>query len=365
MTGLFKKPLAFIASAALILSTALALVLLKDAGSETQPVPAISGRPVMAESVVAVPEVVRLRLPGVIRATERADLAFFHSGQLAERRVRHGQPVKQGEILAVLYNPALLPSVTTAEAKVREINEQLSQIERDAVRLEHLHQRNMISVNEVESIISRRNALRETVFQAETRLGEARQQLAEGQIKAPYDGTVVGLYAEAGQFVPAGRPVVSVVGSKGLEIELNLPAHRASTLVAGGIVMICQIDTGLSTTGVIREIGPASVGRPATIIVDLAHEDSGKWLPGMGIHAELNWHGPPQLLVPLAAIISPGTGRSRVFRVAEGKAELVAVHTGRLVDGHVAVEGHLEAGDRVVVAGHGQLLDGEEIRILP
>jgi multidrug efflux pump subunit AcrA (membrane-fusion protein) len=73
----------------------------------------------------------------------------------------------------------------------------------------------------------------------------------------------------------------------------------------------------------------------------------------------------PALTVPLGAIVDPGTGRTRVFRVVEGRAAVTPVSVGRLVGGDVEVTGELAAGDHVVVAGHQQLLDGETVSILP
>ena len=68
--------------------------------------------------------------------------------------------------------------------------------------------------------------------------------------------------------------------------------------------------------------------------------------------------------VPLDALIDTGDGLPHVFRHADGQVELVSVIPGQLDGGRIRIDGELEAGDEVVVAGHGQLLDGERVRVL-
>jgi multidrug efflux pump subunit AcrA (membrane-fusion protein) len=83
------------------------------------------------------------------------------------------------------------------------------------------------------------------------------------------------------------------------------------------------------------------------------------------VHVDLLQQSSSALLVPLAAIVDPGTGQARVFRVVDGRAVLTPVRVGRLAGSAVEVSGALAAGELVVVAGHHQLLDGEAVRILP
>jgi multidrug efflux pump subunit AcrA (membrane-fusion protein) len=71
----------------------------------------------------------------------------------------------------------------------------------------------------------------------------------------------------------------------------------------------------------------------------------------------------PQLAVPLASIIDPSGKHPYVFRVADGRAERVPVEVRTLVGERITVVGALHAGDRVVVAGHAVLLDGDPVEV--
>lgn len=322
------------------------------------------GQPVRVAAVDNGQPPVRLRLPGVTRAIERADLAFLHSGQLAERLVRRGERVEAGQALAILHNPALMPGVSAAEARVRELGEQLQQLERETQRLTDLHERDLVATDELDQVRARRNATRQARSQAQAGLDEAREQLAEATIRAPFPGRVVALPVEPGQFVGPGQTIVSISAPERLEVAVDLSARQARSLAPDAPATLRRLEGGPRLTGSVREIGLPAPGRAATAVIDLPDAAWPDWSPGQAVHVELSWSRSEKLSIPLDALIDTGDGLPHVFRVRDGQAELVSVIPGALDGGRVRVEGKLEPGDEVVIAGHGQLLEGEPVRVL-
>lgn len=304
-----------------------------------------------------------LRLPGTVRAVQRAAPAFLHAGHLAERFVMRGDRVEPGQRLASLQNPALAPALAAAEARVREQDERLVQLAADYERAKALEAQGLASEELLDRTRAQRNATREARAQAVAALAEARDQLAEAILRAPFAATVSDLLVEPGDFVSAGQPILVLAGDAGREVEIQLPEGLAKDLRPGEAVGVRALVSGEQAAGQLREIGLASAGRPAPAIVALA-TDTG-WDPGLSVYVMLQQAVPRALLVPLGAIVDPGAGETRVFRVIDGRAVLTPVKAGRLVDGLVEVDGDLATGDRIVTAGHQQLLDGEAVRILP
>lgn len=212
---------------------------------------------------------VRLRLPGVIRAVERADLAFLHSGQLAERLVRRGEPVSAGQPLAILHNPALMPGVSAAEARVHELDEQLQQLERETQRLSDLHERGLVATDALDQVRARRDATRQARNQAQALLDEARDQLAEATLRAPFAGRVVALPVEPGQFVRPGQAVLSISAPERLEVAVDLSPRQSQHLAEQDTATLHRLAGGPRLTGTIREIGLNAPGRAATAVIDL------------------------------------------------------------------------------------------------
>lgn len=331
---------------------------------DAQGQPPESGQAVRVAAIEDGKPPVRLRLPGVTRSVERADLAFLHSGLLAERLVQRGEPVSAGQALAILNNPALMPGVTGAEARVRELDEQFERLERETQRLTNLHERGLISTDELDRVRAQRNATRQARSQAQASLDEAREQLAEATIRAPFAGRVVALPVEPGQFVSPGQTILSISAPEQLEVAVDLSARQAQSIDVDQSVSVRRLAGGPQLSGRIREIGLPAPGRAATAVVELPETAWPDWSPGQAVHVELSWTNGERLTVPLDALIDTGDGLPHVFRLRDDRAELVSVIPGELDGGRVRVDGELDPGDEVVIAGHGQLLDGERVRVL-
>jgi len=305
----------------------------------------------------------RIRLPGALRATQRAEVAFLNDGTLQQRRVRLGEQVARGAQLATLYNPALQPGFAAALADVREANTRLEQLETDTRRQSTLVDRNLVSEDDLEQTRTRRDAARAALEQAEARLDQARAQLDDAALRAPFDGRVARFHAEPGDFVRAGQPVMMLTG-EALEVELLLRPATAARLAVDDPAEILLQESGGRLSGHIREIGRGAPGAPVPVIVAIGPGDQITARPGAPVYAIVELPAQSAASVPLAAVIDPGTGYGRVFRVAEGRAEQVSVQLGRLAEGWVEVFGPVTAGDRIVVAGQSNLLDGEPVRIV-
>lgn len=304
-----------------------------------------------------------LRLPGLLRARDQAELAFLHGGQLTERRVRRGQAVRAGDVLALLYHPGLSPGLAAAEARLAEVHTQLGQAERELVRITDLHQRSLVPTEELERAEARRDALRQAASQADAQRREASERLDIAQLRAPFAGTVTEVHVEPGEFVAAGQAVLSLAGNGGLEVELDLGPERAASLDPEHPARVLGLAYESRTNARLVEVGLARPGLPARVRLAL-DEPPANWRPGLGVQVELAFARAPALGVPLSAVIDPGSGQPRLFRIENDRAVLVLLNLGAIRNGLVLVDGPLAEGDAIVIAGHSQLLDGESVRVL-
>ena len=338
-------------------------------GCDTGPSPATEPAPAEHRSAVRVAEARlaqgadTLRLPGVVRAGQRAQPAFLHAGHLAERFVARGERVVAGQRLASLQNPALGPALAAAEAQQREIEEQLVQLEADYRRARELREQGLGSEESLDRALAQLKAARQARARALARVAEARDQLADAVLRAPFDGTVSDLLVEPGDFVRAGQPVMMLTG-EALEVEVQLRPATAARMTVDDQAEILLKESGVRLSGHIRELGRGAPGAPVPVVIAIDPADSSAARQGAPVYAILELPAQSAASVPLAAVIDPGTGYGRVFRVAEGRAEQVSVQLGRLAEGWVEVFGPVTAGDRIVVAGQSNLLDGEPVRIV-
>ena len=329
--------------------------------NQAEPAP----RPVRVAEAQARSEPDVLRLPGAMRARQRARLAFIQAGYLAERPADPGEPADRGQTLATLYNPALHPGVAAAEADLNETRERLQQLEEDTRRQAELFQRELIAEDVLDQTRTRRDAARATLQRAEAELQRARAQLDDAALRAPFAGRVTRVFAEPGEFVRAGEPVLALANDGALEAEVQVPPQIASALEPGAPATLHLTDTGRERRARIAEIGRAEPRQPVPVVVQPVGDEPLDAAAGAPVYVQIQVNTGAAVTVPLGAVVDPGSGNARVFRVVDGRAEQLAVAPGRLADGWLAVDGQVAAGDRIVVAGQAHLLDGEPVRVLP
>src|SRR5690554_1307200 len=305
-----------------------------------------------------------LRFSGIVRAAQRATLTFQVSGTLKERRVELGQTVKAGDVLASVYNPALEPARDSAAARLDELKTQYDQAQREWERSSRLHQRGVVSEQNLEQIAARRDSLRASMATARASLAEATRLLEESVLKAPFAGQVEALLVERDEFVAAGQPVVRLSSPLGREVEVRVPAHLLGHVRLGQElpVWLVQDRNREPATGTVVEIAQGSSirGELHPVLVSLPPNSLSAGEPvEVGI-------APVQesaVTVPLLAVMRDSTGTS-VFRVENSVAYKVLVEVDRVIGERVMVHpGELEAGDQVVYAGTTRLVDGDRVEI--
>ncbi|MCJ7556232.1 MAG: efflux RND transporter periplasmic adaptor subunit [Gammaproteobacteria bacterium] len=346
----------------------LALTSLLVACGEPQAADTQDGQPrfVRVAHVVQEEHSRELRFSGITRSARRATLAFQVSGTLAERPVEVGQTVSKGQLLARLYNPALAPGVAAGEARVAELDARLEQLARDVQRADEVYARQLISIAEVEKVRSQQQVARASRDLAAAQLTEARQQLQQASLLAPFAASVDAVLFEPGEFVAAGQAAILISGTGALEVEFAIPESLIDEFVVGRQVSLnLPFLQDRQVSAHISQVGEAGGRAGGLFPVEVVLESDEQGLrPGLTVELLLPVSASASLSVPLAAILDPGTGQPRVFRVRGDRVEPVFVKVGRLQGSQVEVFGPLQEGEQVVITSLGSLTPGQQVEIL-
>lgn len=305
----------------------------------------------------------RIRFPGIVRPKERVSPAFLHAGVLRERLVERGQRVEKGDPLARLHNPALEPALAGAEGRVRELDAHLARLGRDVERARALRERNLVAQEELDRLVSEREATVQAREQAVASRADARAQVEEMTLRAPFAADVADLFVEAGDFVAAGEPVLALSGVDGVEVAIRVPAMLGARLAPG---MTAQVSPTLQEGRFQGRV--SSVGRAGSALVPVLVEldPDPRLPPGESVQVSLAAPMGSSLQVPLTAVQDPGGHAPYVLVLTDDETvRRVPVTPGRLADGWVTISAPLSPGDRVVVAGQGRLQQGDSVRVLP
>jgi RND family efflux transporter MFP subunit len=223
----------------------------------------------------------------------------------------------------------------------------------------------VLSEQNIEQLLSRRDSLLASVDTARAALAEAEQLVREGELRAPFNGVVEAVLAEPGEFIAAGQPVLRISSPQGFEVEVRIPeALRAGVETDMRLPVWRVMDRNSEPLqGVVTEIARGSRrGELYPLVVSL---DDATLVPGVAVEVGVPQPTVEALALPVLAVVRSAKGTS-VFRVRDGRAQQVAVNVLQLAGEQVLVRGDdIAAGDLVVYAGLSRLLDGDRVEVLP
>ena len=356
--------------------------------------------PVLAGyDVVSRPLVQTVVATGRVVAVSRAQVGSPVTGVVVERRVREGDAVAPGDVLAVLRADDLESAVREAEAALarlqqatrpqaqaalREADARLAQASREAKRRRDLFERQLIAREAVEQAVQAETVARSAAEQARlaarslaegspdeaaarARLATARAQLAKTTIRAEVAGTVLTRNAEPGDLVQPGRTLFEIARDGDTEILVPLDEKNLEVLALGQPAM-CVADAYPSRPfpAQLSFIAPSIDPQRGTVDIRLAVSPVPDFLrQDMTVSVNVTTgRRESAVVVPNDALGAVDGGRAEVWQVADGRALRREVRLGlRGLAMTEIIEG-LAPGDRVLADAALAIADGDRVRIV-
>ncbi len=303
-------------------------------------------------------------LPGTVRAVQHADMGFEVSGRIIEFRVKEGQRVKQGEVLARLDDRDYQASFDQAKASYRKARSDLQRSERI-----YKEDPGAISTSKID-------ADRKAVEVAEASLRKAEKAVEDTTLRAPFDGLAARRLVEDFQNVQAKEPVVVLQDISVLEIEVSVPERDFArgnidrsveevTQRAKPRVELSSLP-GRSFPARVKEFATRADPVTRTFQVRLSFDppDDVSILPGMTARVTVISQGEGGTLLPSHATFADANKRPHVWLIDKQtmKARAAPVELGQLTGDAVQIVGGLSPGDQVAVSGVAQLREGMQVR---
>jgi len=170
---------------------------------------------------------------GSVAAEARIEVASRLSGYLRELRVREGDFVRRGQLLARVD----APDVDGAIGQARALKATADAAERDAYvdadRYALLYSKGMVSESEMRKFRLKLDTARETLSQAKAALDSAEAQRGYATITSPQDGAVVAVLRRPGDLVVPGGPILLVESTQELVFETAVTEKQIGALRVG------------------------------------------------------------------------------------------------------------------------------------
>lgn len=201
--------------------------------------------------------------------------------------------------------------------------------------------------------------------QRKTELAQARQELTDSTLLAPFGGVIRERTVSPGQYVNAGAPIATLVRMHPLRLQADVPEREASNVKVGQEVTVRVEGDPVAYAGRVVRVSPAidEQSRSLRIEAEVGNE-AGTIRPGSFATADIVIAaGVPAIVVPSSAIVT-FAGVEKVLTVADEKVVEKRVELGRREGPSVEVLKGLQAGERVIVEP-GNLVDGERVKVTP
>lgn len=288
---------------------------------------------------------------GTVHPAKSAVLASAHSGTLAELKVRQGQAVNKGEVIAVINSQRAASSLEMASAALRQAKDGYD-------RAKAVHESG--SIAEVKMV-----EVETQLRQAEAAYKAAAKAYSDCAVKAPYSGVIGEVYIESGVEVSVAQPVARIMDISSVEIHFPVPEGEINSINTGEEVWINvpalgedNIAAHLTAKGVAASALSHSydcTAVPFSSVTGL--------MPGMVCKVSLAGNGAQAAVIPASVIKTDVSGRY-VWAVRDGRAVKVPVVTGGFSGRGVIISEGLEDGDYVIVDGAGKVSSGMKVKIV-
>lgn len=262
------------------------------------PAPAQMLTPVSVMQVSILPGyAVERRFTGQIEASAQTDLGFEVGGRVLQVLVEEGSTVASGDVLARLDVSALIPEKAALEAELAALKADAELATLNLARISSLTTsgaRSVASQDEARLGLRRIEARSQVVL---AQLASLEVRLDKSTLIAPFDAKIGARYADPGQTLGSGQPVLVLFSTASPRLRVGVPPELADAMSVGQEVKLAAgLQSASATISSIRpELDPAtrsrtilvdvpsdlqaSLGTTAELVLSQEIEDPGFWAP--------------------------------------------------------------------------------------
>jgi membrane fusion protein, multidrug efflux system len=371
------------------LPIALSIVCLAVGCSTQHLTPTEEFRPVKTMVVAAGDRPTLRSFPGRVEASKMVDLAFQVSGVLVKLPFREGERASRGATIAQLRQDefqarlqAVQGQLDQARAQLGVAETRLANAKTEAERFGRLVESSAVSRSDFDLAQTTYrgaqeddNAQQAAVRSLEGRVAEAKLQLGDSTLRAPYDGVVAQRLVDEGQNIVANSAVIRFQNVNDIDIVVDVPEGFIAADVRPSDIQqsVAELSTapGRQFPVHIKEV--SQIADPKTQIFEVRFSVKTppgiKALPGMTATVSVTTRGARGpgnlLLVPIAAVSKQDTGEQVVWILGPDQTvHRRPVKMGSPTGDRIEIVDGLQPGDHIVVAGAPFLREGMKVRDL-
>jgi RND family efflux transporter MFP subunit len=301
------------------------------------------------------------RARGTLAAEQSASLGFKVPGKIGSLKVKVGDQVRAGALLATLDATEAGAQAAATAAQVRAAEAQLALAQDSERRTQALVQSGSFAeASGVQSSQQRALALAQ-LDAAKAQQSLARVSLGNHSLSAPFAGTVTKVPDGIGEVVGPGTPLFEIVNTKVLKLATTVSEHDANLLAPGAPVEL-EVEAGKVTGRISAVLGTVDE-RTRRVPVEASFDNPGFLRAGAFVEASVRAKQEIPVLKLPHEVLRPGS-QDEVMAVGPGgRLEVRHLVLSIDKDGTLLVRRGLSPDDKLVAKPKPEAKAGDVVTI--
>ena len=285
-------------------------------------------------------------LYGRTAPNKEAKLGAEIAGKITQLKVKKGQSVQQGQVIALIDKGDLDIQLERAKAVLK-------------VREKEFNAAKSLKDRGLQGEVAYTNA-QAALVEAKAMVSNAKIALRNTSVSAPFSGIVDHLFIEKGDFVGVGDPVASLIDLSKIIIEADVSERHIQDLTLGQSARVNFI-AGEKLTGQVRYISRVSSPSTNTFPIEIVLDNPEQCVPA-GISAEVELNLKQKLAIKLtpAMLALDEAGNLGVKTLVGETVHFVPIQLVKAEQDGVWLTGLGEKVD-IITTGQGFVRDGDSV----
>ncbi|MCW8092995.1 efflux RND transporter periplasmic adaptor subunit [Alteromonas sp. ASW11-130] len=302
----------------------------------------------------------QLWVPGTVVSREDAQIASEVAGRVIWM-AEVGQRVSIGEVLIKLDDQRLQLSLAQDKANIAKWEARVSLAHRKLDRFLSMAEQQNVSKDQLDETAAELEIARQELAQAKASKKMTEYQIAQSEVRAPFDTLVVERLQSPGEFISTGQALLRIVDPTQVEAAIRAPLTVIPFVSDGLHVRVKNNNREvLERVTAVVPVGNAN-SRMMELRVALKPTDFpiGSAIRVSLPHSEKHYG----MTVPRDALVLRKTG-AFIYQInGDNEAQQIAVTTGIGVGERIEVFGEFEATQPVITRGAERLQPGQKVRL--
>jgi RND family efflux transporter MFP subunit len=301
---------------------------------------------------------------GTLQPIQEAMLAFKATGPLSVLKVKTGDFVKKGELLAALDATEAHAQSQAASAQIKAAQAQLALAKDNAQRTEAMVKGGSAPQIQQTQAQGQLDLVTAQLDGAQAQLALAGANIRNHTLSAPFAGFVTMAPNALGGLVAAGVPTFQMKDVSRLRMVGTISELDAPLVKVGADVVVKLETSGKQVTAKVTSVLPAvdPATRRIPVEAELDNDPKDPILAGTFVRAHVAGGEPVKVVKLPGSALRPGS-QDEVLTVEGGRLKVAKVVFTRATDGSLLVRSGLSARETVLANPSPEAKDGDKVAV--